>query len=113
MNIEVYNSRMNMEVYVSRTNIEVYNLKMNIKLYSLIPVPETLSNKIFLTSDLDSYKGTTLYELNFTGKTSEESLTIINDFIKGCSNKWSHIILKWKIEVKIWEYSNFECEEKV
>jgi hypothetical protein len=32
---------------------------------------------------LDSYKGTTLYELNFTGKTSEESLTIINDFIKG------------------------------
>ena len=55
----------------------------SIKLYSLIPVPETLSNKIFLTSDLDSYKGTTLYELNFTGKTSEQSLTIINDFIKG------------------------------
>jgi len=55
----------------------------SIKLYSLIPVPETLSNKIFLTSDLDSYKGTTLYELNFTGKTYEESLTIINDFIKG------------------------------
>ena len=55
----------------------------SVKLYSLIPVPETLSNKIFLTSDLDSYKGTTLYELNFTGKTSEESLTIINDFIKG------------------------------
>jgi len=55
----------------------------SIKLYSLIPVPETLSNRIFLTSDLDSYKGTTLYELNFTGKTSEQSLTIINDFIKG------------------------------
>jgi hypothetical protein len=55
----------------------------SIKLYSLIPVPETLSNKIFLTSDLDSYKGTTLYELNFTGKTSDQALTIINDFIKG------------------------------
>jgi hypothetical protein len=55
----------------------------SIKLYSLIPVPKTLSNKIFLTSDLDSYKGTTLYELNFTGKTSDQALTIINDFIKG------------------------------
>ena len=55
----------------------------NIKLYSLIPVPQTLSNQIHLTSDLDSFKGTTLYELNFTGKTSDESLTIINDFIKG------------------------------
>jgi hypothetical protein len=32
---------------------------------------------------LDSYKGTTLYELNFTGKTSDQALTIINDFIKG------------------------------
>lgn len=55
----------------------------NIKLFSLIPVPETLSNKMFLTTDLDPYKGTTLYELNFTGKTSDEALTIINDFIKG------------------------------
>ena len=69
---------------------EITNLATNgttfdgsVKLYSLIPVPETLSNKIYLTSDLDSYKGTTLYELNFTGKTSEEALTIINDFIKG------------------------------
>jgi len=55
----------------------------NIKLYSLIPVPETLSNKMFLTTDLDPYKGTTLYELKFTGLTSDQALTIINDFIKG------------------------------
>ena len=55
----------------------------NIRLFSLIPVPETLSNKMFLTADLDPYKGTTLYELSFTNKTSDEALTIINDFIKG------------------------------
>ena len=67
------------------TNLSTTGTTFNgsVKLYSLIPVPETLSNKMFLTTDLGPYKGTTLYELNFTGQTSDQALTIINDFIKG------------------------------
>jgi len=58
----------------------------NVKLYGLKKTPETLSNKIFLDSDLAPFINTKLFELNFTGLTKEESITFINQFIQGVNN---------------------------
>jgi hypothetical protein len=55
----------------------------NIYLYKLKYAPQTLSDKIFLSTDLTDYYTNKLYELNFTGKTFDESVTIINQFIQG------------------------------
>jgi hypothetical protein len=55
----------------------------NIYLYKLKYSPQTLSDKIFLSTDLTDYYTNKLYELNFTGKTFDESITIINKFIQG------------------------------
>lgn len=58
----------------------------NIKLYSLITDNNTLSDRVFISSDLTNYIGSTLYELDFTGKTIDETTEIINQFIKGVNN---------------------------
>lgn len=58
----------------------------NIKLYSLIVDNNTLSDRVFLSSDLTNYIGSTLYELDFTGKTIDDTTKIINQFIKGVNN---------------------------
>lgn len=58
----------------------------NVKLYSLKKTPETLSNKIFLTSDLTQFINTKLFELSFTGLTKEDSISFINQFIQGVNN---------------------------
>lgn len=55
----------------------------SIKLYKLKTTPQTLSDKIFLSTELSQYHSNTLYELTFTGKTFDESYTIINEFIQG------------------------------
>lgn len=58
----------------------------NVKLYSLKKTPETLSNKIFLDSDLTQSINTKLFELTFTGLTKENSINFINQFIQGVNN---------------------------
>lgn len=58
----------------------------NVKLFSLKKAPETLSNLIFLDSDLTQFLNTKLFELSFTGLTKEESITFINQFIQGVNN---------------------------
>jgi len=54
-----------------------------VKLFDLLPRPETKSDVIFPDTPLDTYKSDSEYTLIFTGKTFEESLTIINEFIDG------------------------------
>jgi hypothetical protein len=57
-----------------------------IKLYNLKKTPETLSNKIFLDSELTPFINTKLFELSFSGLTKEDSITFINQFIQGVNN---------------------------
>jgi hypothetical protein len=58
----------------------------NIKLYSLIVNDNTLTDRVFPDSNLTNYISETLYELEFTGKTLDETTEIINQFIKGVNN---------------------------
>jgi hypothetical protein len=58
----------------------------NVKLYKLKSTPETLSDKVFLTTDLTPFYSTTLFTIEFTGKTGDETVTIINEFIQGVNN---------------------------
>lgn len=55
----------------------------SIKLFDLLPRSETKSDVIFTDTPLDAYKSDSIYTLIFTGKTFEESLEIINQFING------------------------------
>ena len=52
-------------------------------LSKLKSVPATLSDKIFLSTDLSNYYTNNLYELTFTGKTFDDATSIINQFIQG------------------------------
>lgn len=54
-----------------------------IVLYSLKPTPNTLSDNLYISVPLDDDISNELYKLEFTGKTFDESLNIINTFIKG------------------------------
>jgi hypothetical protein len=55
----------------------------SVTLYKLKDSPQTLSDQIFLSTDLTNYYTNKLYELNFTGKTFDDSVSIINEFIQG------------------------------
>lgn len=55
----------------------------NIKLYSLLPKDQTKTTEIDMTTPLDSFKSGPEYTLNFTGKTLDEGVKIINQFING------------------------------
>jgi hypothetical protein len=55
----------------------------SISLYKLKASQQTLSDQIFLSTDLTNYYTDKLYELKFTGKTFDDSVSIINDFIQG------------------------------
>ena len=57
-----------------------------IKLYSLVEDENTKHFRLFLTTDLTNYISNTLYELKFTGKTSDETISLINQFIQGVNN---------------------------
>jgi hypothetical protein len=57
-----------------------------IKLYSLVEDENTKHPKIYLSTDLTDYISNTLYELKFTGKTSDETISLINQFIQGVNN---------------------------
>lgn len=58
----------------------------SIKLYSLVEDENTKHFRIFLASNLTPYISNTLYTLNFSGKTSDETISIINQFIQGVNN---------------------------
>jgi hypothetical protein len=55
----------------------------NIKLYSLLPKDQTKTTEIDMTTPLDSFKSGPEYTLDFTGKTLDEGVKIINQFING------------------------------
>lgn len=55
----------------------------SVKLFDLLPRTQTKSDVIFPDTPLDAYKSDAEYVLVFTGKTFDESLTIINEFIDG------------------------------
>lgn len=55
----------------------------NIKLYSLLPKNQTKTTEIDMTTPLDSFKSGPEYTLDFTGKTLDEGVKIINQFING------------------------------
>lgn len=55
----------------------------NIKLYSLLPKDQTKTTEIDMTTPLDSFKSGPEYILDFTGKTLDEGVKIINQFING------------------------------
>jgi hypothetical protein len=54
-----------------------------ITLSKLKPVPATLSDQIFLSTDLTNYYTNNLYELSFTGKSFDDAVSIVNLFIQG------------------------------
>ena len=62
-------------------NIAFYN--GNVRLFSLLPKDQTKTSVINMNTPLDSLKSSSEYSLYFTGKTKEESLSIINQFITG------------------------------
>ena len=55
----------------------------NIKLYSLLPKDQTKTTEIDMTTPLDQYKSGPEYTLEFTGKTLDEGVKIVNQFING------------------------------
>lgn len=55
----------------------------SIKIYSLKPVESTLSSVINISTPLDDYIGNTLFKIDFTNKTLEETTQLINSFIRG------------------------------
>jgi hypothetical protein len=55
----------------------------NVKLYSLLPKDQTKTTEIDMTTPLDSFKSGPEYTLDFTGKTLDEGVKIINQFING------------------------------
>jgi len=63
------------------TATTVYN--GSVELYGLPPNDRVKSSLVKMTTPLDDLKGPYLYNLIFTGKTQEESVKIINQFING------------------------------
>lgn len=68
------------------TNLSGTTFNGSIKLFSLKEDENTKHPKVTLSSDLTNYISSTLYQLNFTGKTSDETTQIINQFIQGVNN---------------------------
>jgi len=58
----------------------------SIKMFDLLPRTQTKSDVIFPDTPLDQYKSDSEYTLIFTGRSFDEALTIINEFID-CVNK--------------------------
>ena len=64
----------------------------NIKLYSLLPKDQTKSSEINMNTPLDSFKSSPEYVLDFTGKTLEEGVKLINQFIGGVNQGRINIV---------------------
>ena len=63
------------------TATTVYN--GNIKLYSLLPKDQTKSTEVNMNTPLDAFKSGPEYTLEFTSKTKDDSIKLINQFIGG------------------------------
>lgn len=85
------------------TGSTFYNGKID--LYSLLPKPETKTSVIYMDTPLDQYKSGSEYTLVFTGKTLEEGVKIINQFING--------INQGKINIDGYEQYPFENDSKI
>lgn len=64
----------------------------NVKLYSLLPKDQTKTTEINMNTPLDSYKSGPEYTLEFSGKTLEEGVKIINQFIGGVNQGKINIV---------------------
>ncbi len=58
----------------------------NVKLYSLLPKDQTKSSNINMNTPLDTFKSGPEYTLEFTAKTKDEGVKLINQFISGVNN---------------------------
>ena len=58
----------------------------NVVLYSLLPKSEVRSFLVNMNTPLDAFKSGPEYTLTFTGKTKDESIRLINQFITGVNN---------------------------
>lgn len=72
------------------TATTVYN--GNIKLYSLLPKDQTKTTEIKMNTPLDQFKSSAEYVLEFTGKTLDEGVKIINEFINGVNQGKINIV---------------------
>lgn len=77
----------------------------NVKLYSLLPKDGTKSSEINMNTPLDTFKSNVEYTLNFTGKTLDESVKIINQFIGGVN--------QGKINVDGYEQYPFNASSRI
>jgi hypothetical protein len=77
----------------------------NIKLYSLLPKDQTKTTVVNMNTPLDSLKSPVEYSLFFTGKTKEEGIAIINQFITGVN--------KGKITINGYRQFPFETDSKI
>lgn len=85
------------------TGSTFYNGKIDI--YSLLPKPETKTDKVFMDTPMDSFKSGSEYTLEFTGKTLDEGVKIINQFIYGVN--------QGKVNVEGYEQYPFENDSKL
>ena len=58
----------------------------NVKLYAIKPDINTLSNVLYMDSNIDGYISTELYSITFTANTYDEAVKLINNTIKGVNN---------------------------
>ena len=77
----------------------------NVMLYSLLPKDQTKTTEIDMTTTLDDFKSSPEYTLDFTGKTLDEGVKIINQFING--------INKGKINIDGYEQYPFDSSSKL
>jgi hypothetical protein len=54
-----------------------------VKLFSLLPKDQTKTSEVNMNTPLENFKGDSEYTLEFTGKTLDEGVKIINQFIGG------------------------------
>ena len=64
----------------------------NVKLYSLLPKDQTKSTEINMNTPLEEFKSGPEYTLEFTGKTLEEGVKLINQFIGGVNQGKINIV---------------------
>ena len=85
------------------TGTTVYN--GNIKLYSLLPKDQTKSTEVNMNTPLDAFKSGPEYTLEFTSKTKDDSIKLINQFIGGVN--------KGKITIEGYTQYPFENDTKL
>lgn len=85
------------------TGTTVYNGTIN--LYSLLPKDQTKTSEVNMNTPLENFKGNSEYTLEFTGKTLDEGVKIINQFINGVN--------QGKINIDGYEQYPFNTSERL